>query len=181
VTLLFRRQWLETHMTFLGIQCWSLHDSEFDDIFPRIMQVLSICSRLSSRPQIKILSVQYWSLRHSEYLGPNMRWLVNISIFRRWTSGLVCQYWLHIWNPHEKSNPMSMISLTCGKILFLAMSIFRHMTHGGVLLVILDIFGSFLFFRVVPLLLAVFIYSSGGCLQRWQMERSFQENYTVFS
>jgi hypothetical protein len=48
--------------------------------------------------------------------------------------------------PHGKSNPMSMISLTCDDILFLAMSIFRHLTHGDGLLVISDIFGSFLFF-----------------------------------
>jgi hypothetical protein len=40
---------------------------------------------------------------------------------------------------------MSMISLTCDEILFLVVSIIRHLTFGGGLLVILDIFGSFLF------------------------------------
>jgi hypothetical protein len=36
-------------------------------------------------------------------------------------------------------------------ILFLVLAIFRHMTHDDVLLVILDVFDSFLFFRVGPL------------------------------
>jgi hypothetical protein len=45
-------------------------------------------------------------------------------------------------------------------------SIFRHLTRGSVLLVILDIFDSFLFFRSQTLFLAVFIYSRGGHLQR---------------
>jgi hypothetical protein len=31
----------------------------------------------------------------------------------------------------QKSNPMSMISLTCGEILFLAVSIFRHTIFGS--------------------------------------------------
>jgi uncharacterized membrane protein len=66
----------------------------------------------------------------------------------------------------RKSNPMSMISLTCEDILFLAVSIFRHVTHGSVLLVILDVFDSFLFFRSQTLFLAVSIYSKGGRLQR---------------
>jgi hypothetical protein len=35
-----------------------------------------------------------------------------------------------------KLNPMSIISLTCKNFLFLAVSIFRHWTHGGGLLVI---------------------------------------------
>jgi hypothetical protein len=61
---------------------------------------------------------------------------------------------------------MSMISLTCDEILFLAVSIFRYLTYGGGLLVILDIFGSFLFFRARRLFLAVSIYSRGGRLPR---------------
>jgi hypothetical protein len=66
----------------------------------------------------------------------------------------------------QKLNLMSMISLTCKDILFLAVSIFRHMTHGGVLLVILDIFYSFLFFRSHTLFLVVSIYIGGGWVQR---------------
>jgi hypothetical protein len=54
---------------------------------------------------------------------------------------------------------MSMISLTYEDILFLALSIFRHVTHGGVLLLILDIFDNILSFRSRTLFLAVSIYS----------------------
>jgi hypothetical protein len=65
-----------------------------------------------------------------------------------------------------KSNPMSMISLTCEEILFLAVSIFRQLTCGGVLLVILSIFDSFLKFRSRTLFLAVSINSRGDDLQK---------------
>jgi hypothetical protein len=44
---------------------------------------------------------------------------------------------------YGKSNPMSIISLTCRDFLFLAVSIFRHWTYVGGLLVILSIFGEF--------------------------------------
>jgi hypothetical protein len=40
-------------------------------------------------------------------------------------------------------------------------SIFRHLTCGGVLLIILDVFDSFLNFRSHTLFLAVSIYSRG--------------------
>jgi hypothetical protein len=43
----------------------------------------------------------------------------------------------------RKNESMSMISLTCEHILFLAVSIFRQLTCGGVLLVIPSIFGEF--------------------------------------
>jgi hypothetical protein len=46
---------------------------------------------------------------------------------------------------------MSMISLTCDEILFLAVSIFRHTIFGSGLLVVPDIFGVFLFFRVTAI------------------------------
>jgi len=58
---------------------------------------------------------------------------------------------MHIWNLHEKLNSMSMISLTCGDILFLAMSIIRQIIFGSGFLVVLDIFGVFLFFRVTTI------------------------------
>jgi uncharacterized membrane protein len=40
--------------------------------------------------------------------------------------------------------------LTCDNILFLALSIFRHLTHGSVLVVILGVFDSFLFLGPYP-------------------------------
>jgi hypothetical protein len=46
---------------------------------------------------------------------------------------------------------MSIFSLTCDKILFLAVSIFRHTIFGSGLLVVPDIFGLFLFFRVTAI------------------------------
>jgi hypothetical protein len=46
---------------------------------------------------------------------------------------------------------MSMISLTCGEILFLAMFVFRYTIFGSGLLVVPDIFGVFLFFRVIAI------------------------------
>jgi hypothetical protein len=54
----------------LSIQRWSLHATELDDIFSMIMQVLSIFSKLSSMPQIGVMSLQYWLLRHFESFGP---------------------------------------------------------------------------------------------------------------
>jgi uncharacterized membrane protein len=78
-----------------------------------------------------------------------------------------------IQNPLGKSNPMSMISLTCKHILFLAMSIFRQLTHGSVLLVILDVFDSFLNFRSRTLFLVISIFSKGDVGSRsdkWQAQ-----------
>jgi hypothetical protein len=54
-----------------------------------------------------------------------------------------------------------MISLTFQDILFLEVSIFRQLTCGSVLLVILDVFDSFLNFRSRTLFLGGFIYSRG--------------------
>lgn len=48
-------------------------------------------------------------------------------------------------------NLMSMILLTCSEIIFLAMSIFRHTIFGNGLLVFPNIFGVFLFFKVIAI------------------------------
>jgi hypothetical protein len=67
-----------------------------------------------------------------------------------------------------------MISLTCGEIIFLAMSIFRRVTFGSGLLVIPNTFGDFLFFTVGLLFLAITIYNRGGHLQgdKWWIQIS---------
>jgi hypothetical protein len=61
---------------------------------------------------------------------------------------------------------MSIFSRTSEEFLFLAMSIFRRVTFGSGLSVILDTFGVFLFFRASLLFLAVTIYNRGGHLPR---------------
>jgi hypothetical protein len=67
----------------LSIQGWSLHDSRPDSTFTGDMQELSIFSRLSSKPQIQILSTHYGSLRHSESFDLFRDDLSQISIFSR--------------------------------------------------------------------------------------------------
>jgi hypothetical protein len=51
---------------------------------------------------------------------------------------------------------MSMISSTCGEILFLVVYISRHTIFGSGLLVVQGIFRVFLFFRVLLFLACIF-------------------------
>jgi hypothetical protein len=131
----------------------------------------SIFSRLNSSPQIEIQSVQYWSLRHSDSFGPVPGDMDEVPIFSRWST----RARMKILIAYLES------SWTCEDILFLTVSIFRHMTHGSVILVIMDIFDRFLFLRSRTLFLAVSIYSRGGWLQRWQVAGSNSDMWLCFS
>jgi hypothetical protein len=85
-----------------------------------------------------------------------------MSIFSRWSTRARMSILIVDLESSRKPNPMSMTSLTCEDILFLAVSIFRHLTHGSVLIVIVDVFDSSLKFRSRTLFLAISIYSRGG-------------------
>jgi hypothetical protein len=63
---------------------------------------------------------------------------------------------------------MSIISLTCDEILFLAMSVFRHTIFDIGPLVVLDIFGVFTIFRRTAIFSRA-IFSRGGRYAKWHV------------
>jgi len=74
---------------------------------------------------------------------------------------------------------MSIFSLTCDEILFLAMSILRHTTFGSGLLVVPDIFGVFLLFRVTFIFgMSIFsrvVFSRSSRHAGWQVASPYSD------
>jgi len=80
------------------------------------------------------------SLRHFESFGPFSGEMCNIFIFSRWSTKARMSILITDLESSRKTESDEYDIIDMLDILFLAMFIFRKLTHGNVLLVNLDIF-----------------------------------------